>query len=738
MPTFQLERLGWNAFEQLCGTVMREVLGQTVQQFAEGSDQGRDAAFHGRWQQSGSEGMSGSFAVQCKHRSLAGTLSLADVRPELPKIRQLHAQGDCDNYILMTNARVTSASEARIREAVREVGPSGCLVIAGNQIDAYLRENRRLRTLVPRMYGLGDLSEILDERAYAQAEAILQSMREDISKFVVTEPYRQSVERLNDHGFVLLLGEPMAGKSMIAAALAMDALDLWECRTTRTDSAGLFRTHWNPHEPGQFMWVDDAFGTTQYQLRLADEWNRILPLMRAAISKGTRVVMTSRDYIWESAKYDLKLSEFEPLLANQVLVEVRDLTIADREQILYNHLRLGDQPTSFKSQVKPFLDEVAAVDPFLPEVARRFSTSRFTVNLAPTRIAVNRFFSHPIEHLTSVVEQLSDDERAAIAVVYMAGGSREAPFIATDLEETAIRVLGSTVGGVINGLRALDGSLLVRTHGPTRDEWSYKHPTIGEAFAKSVVDRPELMPVYLSGMSDQSLLGEVRCGMADDQRGLLVAPAHYSIVLRKLAGMPGHLRPSIESFLVSRCDDAFIKLLVEHDPEFLEDGISTGSIRLAARLLRAGVLKEEARLQLVEDLRDLFLENLDGGSASFAYEAGVVYETEFQEIMAAAVQFVLPDLDDAVWALASNYDGSSDIDDWMEEIGRTIGVFRDYAELDSGTERLIVQAEEAWSDAKRELEEEYPGEPDFDDDDRIRTTPISSVPSGSIFSDVDQ
>ena len=41
--------------------------------------------------------------------------------------------------------------------------------------------------LVPRVYGLGDLSQILDERAYLQARTILESMREDLAKVVVTD-----------------------------------------------------------------------------------------------------------------------------------------------------------------------------------------------------------------------------------------------------------------------------------------------------------------------------------------------------------------------------------------------------------------------------------------------------------------------------------------------------------------------------------------------------------------------
>jgi hypothetical protein len=283
--TFDLSSLGWKAFQDLCGTVLRQVLGQTVFGFSGGPDMGRDWAFRGEWQRSRAEAVEGSFVVQCKFHEGGGSLRAAEVLSELPKIERLHAQHLADAYILMTNRRSSSAVEAAITRMVMEAGPRSCLVIGAQQIDTYLREDPGLRSLVPRVYGLGDLGEILDARAYAQAEAILASMNEELRKFVVTAPYRRSVDALNRHGFVLLLGSPAAGKSMIAASLAVAALDRWQLSPLRADTPALVRDHWNPHDRRQLFWVDDAFGTTQYHLNLADDWNRVLPQLRAGDRK---------------------------------------------------------------------------------------------------------------------------------------------------------------------------------------------------------------------------------------------------------------------------------------------------------------------------------------------------------------------------------------------------------------------------------------------------------------------
>ena len=176
-----------------------------------------------------------------------------------------------------------------------------------------IRESARLRMLVPRVYGLGDLSQILDERAYAQGREILSALGDDLAKFVITDAYGRSAKALTEHGFVMLLGEPACGKSTIAAALALGALDEWNCSTLKIRDADDFVTHSNPHEPRQFFWIDDAFGATQLDWQATIDWNRVFPHIQAAIRRGGKVVFTSRDYIYRAARSFLKQSAFPVL-----------------------------------------------------------------------------------------------------------------------------------------------------------------------------------------------------------------------------------------------------------------------------------------------------------------------------------------------------------------------------------------------------------------------------------------
>ena len=185
---FDLHTLGWHSFQQLCLSVSREVLGQTVQSFLDTNDGGRDGAFSGTWSQQDGESLSGRFVIQCKFTARARyALTPSDLEQEFSKVRRLVNKNECDVYILITNAGVSGETDLKVKEKLREAGVENARIFGVTWLEDQIRESKHLRMMVPRVYGLGDLSQILDERAYAQATAVLEAMREDLAKVVLTE-----------------------------------------------------------------------------------------------------------------------------------------------------------------------------------------------------------------------------------------------------------------------------------------------------------------------------------------------------------------------------------------------------------------------------------------------------------------------------------------------------------------------------------------------------------------------
>ena len=190
--SFDLHKLGWKAFEDLVACIFRDVMGQTFQSFPEGTDGGRDGAFHGEWSPQSGETMSGSFTVQCKHTSNSGKLlPKAVVNGELPKVTRLATQELTDVYILVTNHRVTAKRTAQTEKAFMESGAKFAKVYDSKWINTTIEERPTLRRLVPRLYGLGDLTQVVTNQAYRQAREVLDSLIPDLDCFVPTEAYRK-------------------------------------------------------------------------------------------------------------------------------------------------------------------------------------------------------------------------------------------------------------------------------------------------------------------------------------------------------------------------------------------------------------------------------------------------------------------------------------------------------------------------------------------------------------------
>ncbi len=532
---YDLHDLGWNSFQQLCLTITREVLGQTVQSFLDSNDGGRDGAFIGQWNPTGHEDLSGRFVIQCKFTSRTNyVLRPPDLSDEVTKVERLVERGLCDSYVLMTNAGLSGKQAEEIETLFRGAGAKHVVLLGSTWISQQIRENKRLRLLVPRVYGLGDLSQILDERAYAQARAILELLREDLAKVVITDAYRKAAAALDTHGFVLLIGEPAAGKTTIASMLAMAAVDQWNASMLKLDDPGKVVERWNPEEPSQFFWLDDAFGVAQYEGFLVHGWNHILPQIKTMLRKGAKIIMTSRDYIYNRARKELKEGAFPLLRESQVVIDVHDLSGDEKRQILYNHLKLGKQPRAFRSRVKPYLEYVAAHGRFIPEIARRLADPLFTEGLHLDAYHLGQFVEKRERLLQEVLQGLDAHSKAALALIYMRNDRLESPIALQKSEEQALERLGSNLGGCVTALEALNGSLVLHSHAGGDSIWRFKHPTIGDAYAAILVQSPELLGIFLQGSAPDKLIEQITCGDVGIEKTVIIPKALFPKVVVKL------------------------------------------------------------------------------------------------------------------------------------------------------------------------------------------------------------
>ena len=683
---YDLHNLGWNSFQQLCLTITRELLGQTIESFLDSNDGGRDGAFAGQWNQTGCEDLCGRFVIQCKFTSkISYNLRPADLSDEVAKVTKLVERGLCDSYVLMTNAGLSGTHAEKIEALLRHAGANHVVLFGSTWIVQQIRENKRLRMLVPRVYGLGDLGQILDERAYAQARAILESLREDLAKVVVTNAYRKAAEALDRHGFVLLIGEPAAGKTTIASMLAMAAVDQWNSSMLKLDEPGKVVEHWNPEEPSQFFWLDDAFGVTQYEAFLVHGWNHILPQIKTMLRKGAKVVMTSRDYIYNRARKELKEGAFPLLKESQVVIDVHDLSDDEKRQILYNHIKLGKQLHAFRSQVKPLLESVAMHTRYIPETARRLADPVFTSGLSFDTYYLSRFVEKRESLLQEVLQGLDRHSKAALALIYMRNDRLESPIALQRSEVQALERLGSNIGGCVTALEALNGSLVLYSQASDDSIWRFKHPTIGDAYSVMLVQNPELLDIFIQGSVPDKLIEQATCGDVGIEKSIIIPKALFPMMLVKLSEFSASKKyksawlsawgseSAILRFLARRCSKEFLSLYLEDNPKIFgkvsELGLSAFSVvSLATRLHEFGLLPEENRKRFVVTVSGYAVRGDDLYALDDLDIQSLFKDDEFEKLLQNVRTQLLPRLDDVRIEAQHNHQSSEPPDEHMQPL----------------------------------------------------------------------
>jgi hypothetical protein len=282
------------------------------------------------------------------------------------------------------------------------------------------------------------------------------------------------------------------------------------------------------------------------------------------MKRGTRFLITSRDYIWQSARKELKLQALPVLAKSQVVINVHELTIEEKARILYNHLKLGDQDEEFRKSIKPILPDIVKREDFLPESARRLGTKMFTERLVPTGEGVSEFFERPMDFLEETIDNLAAECRAAIALVFLNGGKIRSP-VPTDMLTQPASAFGVTPALIREQLEALNGSLLNLIEDEEGPFWTYRHRTVSDAFAACVAKSPELIKIYLWGAKPESIAYEVVCaGIQIAGASVVVPDSLHELLADKIASLPSL---TLARFVSFRSNRSFAIRLMEVRPD---------------------------------------------------------------------------------------------------------------------------------------------------------------------------
>ena len=149
--------------------------------------------------------------------------------------------------------------------------------------------------------------------------------------------------------------------------------------------------------------------------------------------------------------------------------------------------------------------------------------------------------------------------------------------------------------------------------------WTFKHPTIGDAYSAMLRSSPELLGIYVRGSEIEKLMRQITCGEVGIDGAVVVSVSLYETVIERIATyetssayktkwMSGwRARRELLGFLARRCGKQFLESYLAAEPKLIESVIRPSlhlefsvEVDFAIRLFKLGLLPEDARRTFVE------------------------------------------------------------------------------------------------------------------------------------------
>lgn len=416
MPNYDFRQLSPHDFEQLARDLLQARDGIVLESFKSGRDLGIDFR-HAR--------AIDSTIVQCKHYAGTGFAGLmVELRKEVLKAARLRPT----RYILVTSVGLTPANKAEIQTLFGNPLTTGD-ILGPDDLNNLLSLHPSVEQQHYKLWlaSRAVLDRVIHNASLVQSEFDVERVHRDVRRYVRSAAYPRALDMLNSGHVAIISGAPGVGKTSLAKMLLYAYLSHeYEVVSVLTD----FQTCRERYQPGkkQIFYFDDFLGATFLGDRASvftrNEDRAILDFIEIVRASPTaRLILTTREHILTQAIATSEKLKHSRLIDSRCVLEIRDYTLEQRAEILYNHIYFSSLPDDYRQVLLTdrFYKEIVQHQKFNPRLIDWLSSYQYVKSVSPERYQgfVRDLLADPAEIWRHAYEQqISDAARSILLALY--------------------------------------------------------------------------------------------------------------------------------------------------------------------------------------------------------------------------------------------------------------------------------------------------------------------------------
>ena len=345
MNDYTFETLNDKEFEVLVVDLLSKEFGKNIERFKSGRDQGIDGRFY--------EGSlnSQTVIIQCKHWLKTGITKLINEckKTEFAKVKKLNPS----RYIFVTSLTLSAKNKNDIFNIFQPYIKCESDILGQEDLNSLLISYPDVEKKHYKLYltSVNVLQTILANDIIGRSNFHLKEIQDFLPKYVRTENHKNSFEKLEELGSIIINGEPGIGKTTLAEQLCLEYVTRRYELVVISESIREAEKIYSPKKQ-QVFYFDDFLGSNFLLALDASQDSSIINFIKRVKKDTTkRFILTTRSNILNQGKTLSERFEQNNINRNEYEITIQSLTQVDKAKILYNHIYFSDLPEVFIDEI---------------------------------------------------------------------------------------------------------------------------------------------------------------------------------------------------------------------------------------------------------------------------------------------------------------------------------------------------------------------------------------------------